>query len=143
MSAKAEDITDFCAQFSESEWREAHFKCDAFEIFVSKDPDAAGLYDPTLDAEIDVSAKTIESQEARVLIAPIFGTLRLRDPNCDDNSIDVGDTISEGDEIASIEVLGKRTPVKAAQSAVIVDILIEDGALVDFGAPLFRLIPVE
>lgn len=138
MSVKAEDIAEFCAQFSGSDWREAHFKCDAFEIFISKDPDAAGL-----NEKDDAAADAVESQEASVLRAPAFGTLCLCDSVKEEPLIGVGDAVGEGDDIAAIEILGERTPVKADRPIIIVDILGEDGALVDFEAPLFRVIPLE
>jgi 2-amino-4-hydroxy-6-hydroxymethyldihydropteridine diphosphokinase len=51
----------------------------------------------------------------------------------------VGDRLDSDRELAYVEALGIRNPVRSRGSGTIVEILVEDGAVVDFGRPLFAI----
>jgi biotin carboxyl carrier protein len=66
------------------------------------------------------------------------GAVRLVDP-----IPSIGESIALGRELAWVECLGIRNPVKAGLAGNLIEILVEDGQAVDFGRPLFVLDAVE
>ncbi|HEV3156216.1 MAG TPA: biotin/lipoyl-containing protein [Candidatus Baltobacteraceae bacterium] len=92
---------------------------------------------------IPVPSETLESQVS-VLRAPVLlrsenvGAVRLVDP-----IPSIGESIALGRELAWVECLGIRNPVKAGLAGNLIEILVEDGQAVDFGRPLFVLDAVE
>lgn len=147
MPVKAENITDFCAQFARSEFREVHFKTDELEIFLSKDPGAtrlSGLYltHPEADGPVSTESENGAPEEFDVR-APVFGTLRLDGGDDETPLIRKDRWINTGEVVAHIEVLGERTLVKAERDGMIAKIHVQSGALVDFDATLFTFMASE
>lgn len=55
--------------------------------------------------------------------------------------VEVGKGVDEGDTIAYIESVKLMTEVLAPQTATVARVLVEDGAAVEYGQPLFELQP--
>ena len=53
--------------------------------------------------------------------------------------VQVGDTVSPNAPLAVLEVMKTYNPVEAPFSCEILEILVEDGAAVEYGEPLFRV----
>lgn len=54
-----------------------------------------------------------------------------------------GDQVVAGQQVAIIEAMKLMLPVEADRSGRIAEVLVKDGASVEFGQPLFRIAPVE
>jgi acetyl-CoA carboxylase biotin carboxyl carrier protein len=54
-----------------------------------------------------------------------------------------GDQVVPGQQVAIIEAMKLMLPVEADRPGRIVEVLVKDGASVEFGQPLFRLAPIE
>jgi acetyl-CoA carboxylase biotin carboxyl carrier protein len=75
-----------------------------------------------------------KAHETRVLTAPMVGIFYHAEP-----PLSFAAEIKAGQVIGSIESMKLMNDVAAEHSGRIVDILVEDGAPVDYGRPLFRL----
>jgi len=68
--------------------------------------------------------------------SPMVGTVYLSPEPGADAFAKVGDTVSEGDTLLIIEAMKTMNHIPAPKSGTVKRILVEDGAPVEFGAPL-------
>ncbi len=68
--------------------------------------------------------------------SPMVGTVYLSPEPGSDNFVKVGDKISEGQTLLIIEAMKTMNQIPAPKSGTIRRVLVEDGAPVEFGAPL-------
>jgi|SRR5271165_5631317 len=75
---------------------------------------------------------------ARVILrADLVGIVRLARPLAVPGTL-----VDEGRQLAFVEALGMRTPVRATEPARITEVLVEDGQAVEYGQQLFALEPL-
>jgi len=79
---------------------------------------------------------TPEHDGAVYVRADIVGIVRLSRP-----LVAVGMLVAEERELAYVESLGIRNPVRAKSGGRVVEIRVRDGDPVEYGQPLFALIP--
>lgn len=77
---------------------------------------------------------------AVVIAAPNLGTFYRAPKPGADPYVEIGGRVTVGDDICLIEVMKLFTAVKAEQAGKIVAILVEDGAMVEAGQPLFAMV---
>lgn len=89
-----------------------------------------------------VSNTNIENtnkDDLAVFESPMVGTF-YRKPSPDDPAfVKVGDSVKKGDTLCIIEAMKVMNEIQSEISGEIVDILVEDGASVEFGQPLFKI----
>jgi acetyl-CoA carboxylase biotin carboxyl carrier protein len=68
--------------------------------------------------------------------SPMVGTAYLAPEPGADNFVKTGDKVSEGDTLLIIEAMKTMNQIPAPRSGTVKRILVEDGAPVEFGAPL-------
>jgi acetyl-CoA carboxylase biotin carboxyl carrier protein len=68
--------------------------------------------------------------------SPMVGTAYLAPEPGADNFVKTGDKVSEGDTLLIVEAMKTMNQIPAPKSGTIKRILVEDGAPVEFGAPL-------
>lgn len=68
--------------------------------------------------------------------SPMVGTAYLAPEPGADNFVKTGDKVSEGDTLLIVEAMKTMNQIPAPRSGTIKRILVEDGAPVEFGAPL-------
>lgn len=68
--------------------------------------------------------------------SPMVGTAYLAPEPGADNYVKVGDKISEGQTLLIVEAMKTMNQIPAPKSGTVKRILVEDGAPVEFGAPL-------
>ncbi len=85
---------------------------------------------PALGTEPDAGA----AEEALTLTAPMVGLFHHADP-----PLPYGATVAGGQVVGAIESMKLMNDVVAEAGGQLIDILIEDGAPVEYGQPLFRL----
>jgi acetyl-CoA carboxylase biotin carboxyl carrier protein len=73
-------------------------------------------------------------EEARQLLAPMVGIFHHADP-----PLPYAAAVRPGQVIGAIESMKLMNDVVAEESGRVTDVLVEDGAPVDYGQPLFRL----
>ncbi|MBB2174835.1 acetyl-CoA carboxylase biotin carboxyl carrier protein [Gluconacetobacter johannae] len=79
------------------------------------------------------------AEEPRVITAPTYGVLHLSPSPGTPPYVTVGQDIEAGQQVGLVEAMKVFNAVKATLSGQIVEILVQDGAEVEAGSPLFRL----
>ncbi|GAA0293808.1 acetyl-CoA carboxylase biotin carboxyl carrier protein [Rhodovulum strictum] len=79
------------------------------------------------------------AQHPGAVTSPMVGTAYLQPEPGSDAFVKVGDTVSEGQTLLIIEAMKTMNHIPAPRSGTVKRILIEDGAPVEYGAPLMIL----
>ena len=129
------ELTDYLNEFNltEIEYSEKDFK-----IKVSK---ASGLVSSdkiTPNIEVSTSKSKIEKEIAsgNKVTSPIIGTAYLAPEPGGKKFVEVGDSISEGQQLLIIEAMKTMNPIVSNKNGKIVEILVKDGSPVEFDEPL-------
>ena len=81
-----------------------------------------------------------EDKEGRIITSPMIGTFYAK-PSPDSNPfVEVGKTIKKGDTVCIVEAMKLMNEIESEFDGKIVEILVKDGQMVDFGKPLFRIV---
>ena len=71
------------------------------------------------------------------LTAPLVGTFYRRPSPEDEPFVTAGDVVQTGDTICIIEAMKVMNEIKAEAPGIVREALLDDGAIVEFGQPLF------
>ena len=87
-----------------------------------------------------VAAVAVVDDKAHVVTSPFVGTF-YRKPNPDSpNYVALGDKVDKGAVLCIVEAMKLMNEIEADVAGTIVGILVEDGAPVEYGQPLFRIL---
>jgi len=92
---------------------------------------------PAAAAAADEAADPADHPGA--VVSPMVGTVYMQAEPGAPSFISVGATVAEGDTLLIVEAMKTMNHIPAPRSGTIKRILIEDGAAVEFGAPLVIL----
>lgn len=82
------------------------------------------------------------SEEGLVeIVSPMVGTFYAAASPEADNYVAVGDRVTETSIVCIVEAMKLFNEIEAEVNGEIVDILVEDGQLVEYGQPLFLVRP--
>jgi biotin carboxyl carrier protein len=84
--------------------------------------------------EIESLSDLATGPAREIVAADLVGIVRFSRP-----APLAGDRLESDRELAYVEALGIRNPVRSRGSGTIVEIFVEDGAVVDYGRPLFAI----
>ncbi len=76
-------------------------------------------------------------EDAFHLTAPLVGTFFRRPSPDEEPFVEQGDVVKAGDTVCVIEAMKVMNEIKAETPGRVRDILLDDGAVVEFGQPLF------
>jgi acetyl-CoA carboxylase biotin carboxyl carrier protein len=145
-------------EFSRSGIRELHIRKPDFELYLSTDasaarpqaaapvaarPSASPAAQPVAAPKaIAAPIAPISSlpDDAVIINAPNLGTFYRAPKPGAANYVEVGSKVQAGDELCLIEVMKLFTAVRAGASGTVHAVLVEDGAMVEGGQPLFALV---
>jgi KipI family sensor histidine kinase inhibitor len=113
---------------------------DGLVIDLQRGPEDTALQPRSDRTVINTSQAEQEPEtETSLIRAPMLGIF-YRKPNPNDSPfIEVGDTVEPGQTLGLIEVMKMYHEVTAPAAAIVEDILVEDGAFVEYNQPLVRL----
>ena len=155
-------ITLLMQEFARANIRELHIRQGDFELYLSTDP-AASHYQPAAvlsiastqspaparvvppsgaapKAAAPVGARTALPDDAIIISAPNLGTFYRAPKPGTANYVEVGSKVQAGDELCLIEVMKLFTALCVEEAGTIHAVLVEDGAMVEGGQPLFALV---
>ena len=154
MQLTEQDIERITRVFRESGWDEMRLKVGGVTLFLSTDSDSADdgvssvRSDPTAPsvstkpATMPVPGPVSQPVEGLLVRAPNLGTFWRRPKPGAPPYTEIGQEVDEDTEVCLIEVMKLFTPIKAGCAGRIADVLVEDGEMVEFDRPLFRLDPL-
>lgn len=89
---------------------------------------------PAVEARPADASVELDAAQFDVVTADLVGRVRFLRP-----AVGVGTLIDDDREIASIEALGIRNPIRSQGAGRVAVVFVEEGQAVDYGAPLFAI----
>ena len=144
MTIDRKEVEALIRLFERSDWHELRLETDGLKLVLSKDADAAALGSAAGAAAASAEQAPADAAPADGLVAitaPNLGTFYRAPKPGVAPYVEVGQQVSEATEVCLIEVMKLFTPVRAGTSGRIARACVEDGEMVEFGAPLFLVEP--
>ena len=150
-----EEIKELMALFNESNMTEFHLSNEEFEVQFSKREEypqvvsnavapVANVASPVEAAP--VAAPSVEAQEApqvasdaKYITSPIVGVVYLQSSPDADPFVQVGKQITSNDTVCIVEAMKIMNEIKSDFNGEVVEVLVENGQMVDFGQKLFAI----
>ncbi|MBD9374030.1 acetyl-CoA carboxylase biotin carboxyl carrier protein [Rhizobium sp. ARZ01] len=86
-----------------------------------------------------ISAEAVVGSDLHTIVAGLPGTFYRAPAPGAAPFVDVGDGISDGQQLAIVEAMKMMNPVEADCDGTVLEILLDDAAAVQPGTPLFRI----
>lgn len=86
-----------------------------------------------------VTEETLETENLKVVKAPIVGTFYLAASPDSETFVTVGKKVKKGDTLCIIEAMKLMNEIESEFDGEVVEILLENGAIVEYGQPLFKV----
>lgn len=112
------------------------------EVAVIQTAAPAGVAAPVVQpTEKKVDTEKVQAVEitGRTINAPMVGTFYKSPSPESDAYVKVGDTVSSESVVCILEAMKLFNEIQAELSGEIIEILVEDGQMVEYGQPLFRV----
>ena len=147
MSIERKEVEALIRIFDRSDWHELRLETDGLKLVLSKDAAVLGSAPAAATAGEAAPEPAAQPDDAAAddgmvpITAPNLGTFYRAPKPGAAPYVEVGQTITEATEVCLIEVMKLFTPVRAGISGRIAAACVEDGEMVEFGAPLFLIEP--
>ena len=151
-----EEIKELMTLFNDSNMTEFHLSNEEFEVQFSKREEypqvvsnavapVANVASPVEAAPVN-AAPSAEAQEAPLVAAdakyitsPIVGVVYLQSSPDADPFVQVGKQITSSDTVCIVEAMKIMNEIKSDFNGEVVEVLVENGQMVDFGQKLFAI----
>lgn len=151
-----EAIKELITAFKEADLTSLSLKCDDFEVKLGKEVTVNPVsvsYEPTVmaprvinETHIDTTETMQKSQtDSESLVAnkyiksPIVGTFYSASSPDAKPFVTIGDKVKKGDVVCILEAMKLMNEVEAEEEGEIIEILVQNEEMVEYGQPLFRL----
>ncbi|AMY04703.1 acetyl-CoA carboxylase biotin carboxyl carrier protein [Staphylococcus condimenti] len=89
--------------------------------------------------ESNSASSSVEEDSGKTINAPMVGTF-YKSPSPEEGAyVQVGDTVSNDTTVCILEAMKLFNEIQAEISGEITEILVEDGQMVEYGQPLFKV----
>lgn len=92
-----------------------------------------------LEEAAETKPEAISGEEQK---SPLVGTVYLAPQSGAEPFVKVGDTVKKGDVLCIVESMKMFNNIEAELDGVIEAVCVDNGQIVEFGQPLFRILPV-
>ena len=151
-----EEIKELMTLFNDSNMTEFHLLNEEFEVQFSKREEypqvvsnavapVANVASPVEAAPVS-AAPSAEAQEApqvatdaKYITSPIVGVVYLQSSPDADPFVQVGKQITSNDTVCIIEAMKIMNEIKSDFNGEVLEVLVENGQMVDFGQKLFAI----
>lgn len=86
-----------------------------------------------------ISTPEQKKEEGKIVKSPMVGTFYIKPSPTSEAYVKVGDEVKQGDTLCIIEAMKLMNEIESEYTGKIAEILVSDGAIVEYGTPLFRL----
>ena len=151
-----EEIKELMTLFNDSNMTEFHLSNEEFEVQFSKREEypqvvsnavapVANVASPVEAVPVS-AAPSAEAQEApqvatdaKYITSPIVGVVYLQSSPDADPFVQVGKKITSNDTVCIIEAMKIMNEIKSDFNGEVLEVLVENGQMVDFGQKLFAI----
>lgn len=151
-----EEIKELMTLFNDSNMTEFHLSNEEFEVQFSKREEypqvVSNAVAPVANVASSVEAAPVsvpssaETQEApqvatdaKYITSPIVGVVYLQSSPDADPFVQVGKQITSNDTVCIVEAMKIMNEIKSDFNGEVVEVLVENGQMVDFGQKLFAI----
>lgn len=151
-----EEIKELMTLFNDSNMTEFHLSNEEFEVQFSKREEypqvVSNAVAPVANVATPVEAVPVsaapsaEAQEApqvatdaKYITSPIVGVVYLQSSPDADPFVQVGKQITSSDTVCIVEAMKIMNEIKSDFNGEVVEVLVENGQMVDFGQKLFAI----
>ena len=152
-----EEIKELMTLFNDSNMTEFHLSNEEFEVQFSKREEypqvvsnavapVANVASPVEEVAPVNVASSAEAQEtpqvatdAKYITSPIVGVVYLQSSPDADPFVQVGKQITSNDTVCIVEAMKIMNEIKSDFNGEVVEVLVENGQMVDFGQKLFAI----
>ena len=151
-----EEIKELMTLFNDSNMTEFHLSNEEFEVQFSKREEypqvVSNAVAPVANVASPVEAAPVsavpssEAQEApqvatdaKYITSPIVGVVYLQSSPDADPFVQVGKQITSSDTVCIIEAMKIMNEIKSDFNGEVLEVLVENGQMVDFGQKLFAI----
>jgi biotin carboxyl carrier protein len=133
-----EDVREILRIIDESELDEIHVETEGLSLHVVRG--GAARSDPV---ELDVEGAQVpdEAGDAVTIVAPMPGTFYRAPAPGAAPFVELGAAVEPSTIVCIIEVMKMMNSVHAGVTGTIADVWVENGEPVEYGTPLFRVVP--
>ena len=128
------DIKQLIEILETSGFEELNYKTDGFEIKLKK-PSVVVQSAPVTVSQPALIKPSASTENA--VKSPLVGVYYAKPSPEASDFVRIGDSVSQGDVLCIIEAMKVMNEIKAPQSGVVKEIMIQEGDTVDFDQPLF------
>jgi acetyl-coA carboxylase, biotin carboxyl carrier protein len=151
-----EEIKELMALFNESNMTEFHLSNEEFEVQFSKREEypqvVSNAVAPVANVASSVEAAPVSvpssagtqeapqvATDAKYITSPIVGVVYLQSSPDADPFVQVGKQITSNDTVCIVEAMKIMNEIKSDFNGEVVEVLVENGQMVDFGQKLFAI----
>ena len=108
----------------------------------AKAPEASAAAASEASAKAEPEAKKEEptAKEGKLMLSPLVGTFYAAASPEDEPYVKAGDKVKKGQTLGIIEAMKLMNEVEAEFDGTVEEILVENGQMVEYGQPLFRIV---
>ena len=150
-----EEIKELMTLFNDSNMTEFHLSNEEFEVQFSKREEypqvvsnavapVANVASPVEAAPVSAPSTDVQevpqvATDAKYITSPIVGVVYLQSSPDADPFVQVGKQITSNDTVCIIEAMKIMNEIKSDFNGEVVEVLVENGQMVDFGQKLFAI----
>lgn len=125
-----EKIKQVVQIFERSQCSSMNLECEEMKIQLEKENNAI---------ENSQAVQELESEEMISLKSPLVGTFYCAPGPNQDPYVEIGQKVNVGDTLCILEAMKSMNEIKASQTGIVTDILVNDGDLVEYDQVLIQM----
>lgn len=150
-----EEIKELMTLFNDSNMTEFHLSNEEFEVQFSKREEypqvvsnavapVANVASPVEAGPVSAPSSEVQeapqvATDAKYITSPIVGVVYLQSSPDADPFVQVGKQITSNDTVCIVEAMKIMNEIKSDFNGEVVEVLVENGQMVDFGQKLFAI----
>ena len=140
MALSHEDVKEILRIIDESDLDELRIETEGFSLHVIRRGAVADGRDPLTTPEpTDEAADRAADDQLLTIPSPMLGTFYRAESPGAAPFVEVGAEVEPDTTVCIIEVMKMMNSVPAGLAGTVVEVCLENGELVEYGAPLFRI----
>ncbi len=87
----------------------------------------------------EIEQEKVIEEKGNIVKSPMVGTFYIKPSPTSEPYVEIGKEIKKGDTLCIIEAMKLMNEIQSEYSGKLTEILVEDGSVVEYGTPLFRV----
>ena len=141
------DIQELIKQIAESNLTTLELEKEGFKLILKKETSPVGYGDGAGEQQIGQQGQQAgqgrltaqEQTTTQTINAPIVGTFYAAPAPGEKPFVLPGSRVEAGDTLCIIEAMKLMNEIEAEEELLIIDVLVQDGQMVEYGQPLFAV----